>query len=145
MRAHLRGVARWCAALLAAVMAPSSARACRCIEPRTTAAAYRSAALVVAGKVVDVVPRPEVQGFTYRVRVSRAWKADAAREISVSTGTDCSFEAERGREYLLFLLPEAGSGMTTGRCMGNGVLESKRGALGWLDRRGRRGRVMPAR
>jgi hypothetical protein len=140
MPAGPRGTALWVAAWIAAVALPRTTLACRCLEPRTTAAAYRGAALVVAGKVLEVTPRPEIDGFVYKVTVLRAWKRDAALELSISTGTDCRFEAVRGGEYLMYLVATE-SGLTTARCMGNGPLASRRRAVRWLDEHGKHGRV----
>ena len=120
---------------------PAVTWACRCVEPGM-ASAYKSAALAVQGRVVNVMPRKDIDGFEVRFQVSRVWKADVPKEISFTTGTDCRYEVKHGGEYVLFMAETPSREFTTGRCMGNGDLASKKGAIAWLTKRGSSGRVL---
>jgi hypothetical protein len=127
---------------VASAMPATSAYACRCQEPATTSAAYSRAALVVEGQVVEIKPRPEIEGSVVKLVVARAWKADTGGEISLTTGSDCRYDVERGKSYLLFLVRTPAGELTTGRCMGNGATSSKQKALAWLRKSARRSKVV---
>jgi hypothetical protein len=122
--------------------AQTSAEACRCREPATTKAAYSLAALVVEGEVIDLSPRPEIDGFLVRLKVTNAWKQDTPEQISFTTGSDCRFAVEHGKPYLLFFVKTPAGDLTTGRCMGNGPTAAKQKALAWLKKGARSGKVV---
>jgi hypothetical protein len=119
--------------------------ACRCAEPATTKAAYRRAGAVVQGRVLAIESRPEIDGWTVKLRVLRAWKVDLPEEISVTTGTDCHYEMSADREYLLFLLGDAPANLGTRRCLGNGPAAEKSASVRWLEKNGQRGKVLRTR
>jgi hypothetical protein len=127
--------------VLGIVAVPTVSWACRCVEPEI-AAAYKSAKLAVQGRVLSVMPRKEIDGFEMRFQVSQVWKADVPKEIFVTTGTDCRYEVKEGGDYLLFLARTPTGGFTTGRCMGNGDLASRKSSIAWLTKRGQTGRVL---
>jgi len=120
--------------LAALSLVPSSAAACRCREP-STAAAYRSATLVVLGETLDVRRRPDIDGDQIEVRVLRAWKRDSLATLHVVTASDCAYSVRPGERHLLFLVP-SGDAFTTGKCMGNASEKRSKGALAWLRRHG---------
>jgi hypothetical protein len=126
-----------------AAVAPSPAQACRCVEPPSTSAAYRTATLIVEGTVLEVTPRSEIEGFTIRLKVANAWKLDVPEELAVATGSNCRYEVEPDKKYLLFLVETQKGQFTTGRCMGNGLAVTKARSLTWLKKQGRPAKVLP--
>src|SRR5262245_21797200 len=123
------------------VALPAVTWACRCVEPGM-ASAYKSAALAVQGRVVNVKPRKDIDGFEVRFQVSQVWKADVPKEIMFTTGTDCRYEVKEGGEYLVFVAQTPSRQYTTGRCVGKVEFASKQNTIAWLTKRGRSGRVL---
>ena len=122
----------------------SVAWACRCREPPTRTA-YRTASLVVEGTVLEVKPRPDIDGAEISFEVAGAWKGDAPAVVSFTTGTDCAYPVKSGERHLLFLTRTPAGDLTTGRCRGSGGLPAQAAARRWLQRNGRKGRVAGAR
>jgi hypothetical protein len=101
--------------------------ACRCREPAPPRA-YRAAQSVVYGTIVSV--RRENQGadVVYVFEVAESWKRPLEPEITVHSGTTCSFEANAGEKYVIFLKQYKAETLETAQCMGN-TPEAKAGAL----------------
>ncbi len=131
--------------LLSAALQP--ALACRCVEPTSTAKAYRSADIVVQATVQSVDGVGDAPGGARaRLRVGQAWKADVAAEVDVQTSTTCAFDFKAGQEYLLYLRREhAAAPLTTRICMGNLPAAQADRALQWLRRNGRSAQRLPVR
>ena len=113
--------------------AVKSISACRCVEPKRPAEAYRSAEAVVVAKIVKLEPRPELGGFAMFLFVERAWKSEVNQELSVITGSDCLYSVEPDKKYLLFLTRTPEKVFTTGQCMGNRPLGDADKPLRWLE------------
>jgi hypothetical protein len=128
-------------ALILACTVVRRADACRCLEPTSAAAAYRGAYAAVAGRVVAVTPRPDLEGVEVTLEVREAWKSDLPSIIRVSTGTDCAFPFASDGSYLLFLFRDSAGKYSTERCMGNRDLGRAQSFLAWLRKNGRAGKV----
>jgi hypothetical protein len=115
------------------ILAPVKASACRCPEHVSSATYYKKAQFVVTGKIVEVHPNANADGWTATVAVDRAWKADVPQTISISTSTDCALHFTQGAQYLLYLFPAPGGGYYTSMCAGNLVLAEAGPRLKWLE------------
>jgi hypothetical protein len=120
-----------------------SIAACRCVEPNAPSAAYRAADAVVLAKIVKREPRPELDGFTLSLFVESAWKGEVNQELSVTTGTDCRYSADPGREYVLFLSRAPQNVFTTGLCMGNRPVGEATKLLRWFEANAKQAAVIP--
>lgn len=109
----------------------STALACRCSEPGPQAA-YRSANTVVHAKVLSVTKENDGDGIAYVVEVRESWKQPVPSQIAVHTGTTCSFDAEVGATYVLFLRQDTPAVYETAKCMGNRPEASSRELLKFL-------------
>lgn len=140
-RRHFMRGASALLALLAAGTLTSRARACRCLEPSSPAAAYRAAHAAFVGRVIGVAPQAEPQAAEVTLEVSRAWKADLPHILQVSAGAVCAFPLAIGSSYLLFLSRDASGAYFTERCMGNRPLADAASFIAWLGKNGRAGKV----
>jgi hypothetical protein len=139
----------WSAARLAAILAlgeallvSSTADACRCLEIKSAAAAYKHAQAVVVGRVATVTRQADdVDGADVTFKVAQAWKMDVPLTIHITTGTTCAFSFAPDESYLLFLQHISGENFTTARCMGNRDAASATSFLEWLRKNGQAGRV----
>ena len=131
------------AVVFALTAASKTISACRCAEPDSPAVAYRSADSVVVAKVVTLVPRPDIGGFTIGLWLSHAWKSDVSREVSITSGSSCNYPVEKGTEYLLFLTQNPDKTFTTGQCMGNRPSANAGKFIDWLDGKGKPARLIP--
>ncbi|HMA71197.1 MAG TPA: hypothetical protein VKP67_06885 [Xanthobacteraceae bacterium] len=107
--------------IVAAVMVvglPGFALACRCIEP-SPAQAYKAAQGVVFGEVISVRKENERGDVVYVFEVAESWKHNLERQITIHSGTTCSFNANAGLKYVLFLRQTKSGNYDTGQCMGN--------------------------
>lgn len=129
-------------ALGVALLVSSTADACRCVEPKSAAAAYKHAQAVVVGRVVTVTPqKDDVDGADVSFKVTQAWKKDVPLTIHITTGTTCAFSFTPDGSYLLFLQHGSGANFTTARCMGNRDTASASAFLQWLEKNGQTSRV----
>jgi len=96
--------------------------------------AYRAAALIAQGTVVDIFPRPDIDGYMVNFKVQRSWKAPGQAMISFTTGTDCRYETQVGDQQLLFFTKAPDGSLATDRCMGNGSVEAKAAEIVWLTK-----------
>jgi hypothetical protein len=115
--------------------------ACRCLEPSSAAAAYRSADAAVVGKVLTVAPGPGHDESEAIIEIGEAWKSEMLKTVRVSTGTDCGFTFAKGGSYLLFLSRDAAGRYSTERCMGNRELGKAASFLTWLRKNGEGGKI----
>jgi len=123
--------------------------ACDCIRLRPLSAAVREEAeFIFEGRVLEIVEREEHirttrdGGATGEVRpldrqvvfeVRRAWRGVTSERISVtSLVSDCMFNFEIGREYLVFALKGAGGRPTTGICTRTSALAAAQPVLIYL-------------
>jgi len=127
--------------LLTGVTLTSRADACRCLEPSSAAAAYRSADAAVIGKVLAVEPGTGTDESQAIIEIEEAWKSEMAKTVRISTGTDCAFRFAKGGSYLLFLLRDAAGRYSTERCMGNREIGKATSFLTWLRKNGEAGKV----
>ncbi len=134
-------------AALALAVVGQSALACRCLEPASTADAYRSATVVVRAKVLSVEGVGDSPGGARAsLRVEEAWKADVPGEVVVSTSTTCAFDFHAGNDYLLYLYPGSVSGeLITRICVGNCLAADAEAALRWLRAHGQKAQVQTPR
>lgn len=129
-------------ALGQALLFASTAEACRCVEVKSPAAAYKHAQAVVVGKVATVTPqKDDVDGADVSFKVTQAWKMDVPLTIRITTGTTCAFSFAPDGSYLLFLQHVSGATFTTARCMGNRDTAGASAFLQWLEKNGQRGTV----
>ena len=126
--------------LMAIAAVPREADACRCLEPKSAAAAYSAAHAAVTGQVLEV-NRSSPDETEVTMQVTAAWKADLPRLLRVTTSTDCAFPFQKGGSYLLFLFQDASASYSTERCMGNRDVAKAASFLAWLRKNGREGRV----
>ena len=123
--------------LVALLVLPSLAHACRCAGPVSPATAYHNALAVVQGKILAVEGDINKEGVTARVRVLKAWKKKIKSEIEVSTRTTCAYDFHVGEEYLIYLQQTADGGhYSTKKCAGNFKSAEAGNALKWLQRHG---------
>ena len=123
--------------------------ACDCIRLRPLSAAVREEAeFIFEGRVLEIVEREEHirttrdGGATGEVRpldrqvvfeVRRAWRGVASERISVtSIVSDCMFNFEMSREYLVFALKGAEGRPTTGICTRTSTISSAEKILTYL-------------
>jgi len=107
------------------------ALACRCTEPGPRQA-YQMAQSVVYGKVVSVKKEDDGANISYVVEVAESWKQPVESQVTVHTGTTCSYEATVGEKYVLFLKRSNQSIYETAMCMGNRAEAKSRGLLKFL-------------
>ncbi len=133
------------ALILGAAMQP--ALACRCVEPASTATAYRRADVVVRARVQSVEGEGEAPGGALaHLLVDQAWKTDVPAAVDVKTSTTCAFDFKPGQDYLLYLLRDRQAGQLTTRiCMGNLPASQADSALQWMHKHGRGARSLPNR
>ena len=133
--------------LLVLVAALQPALACRCLEPASTAKAYRSADIVVRAKVQSVDGVGDAPGGARaHLLVEQAWKADVAAEIDVKTSTTCAFDFQAGQDYLLYLSRDRQADqLTTRMCVGNQPAARADNALQWMHKHGRSAERLPAK
>ena len=132
-------------ALSEAFLVSSTADACRCVEVKSAAAAYKHAQAVVVGRVATVTRRADdVDGADVSFTVTQAWKMDVPLTIHVTTGTTCAFSFAADGAYLLFLQHVSGETFTTARCMGNRDAAGAKSFLEWLQKNGQTGKVATA-
>jgi hypothetical protein len=142
----------WITARVAAVLAlgdalllSSTAEACRCLEVKSAAAAYKHAQAVVVGRVATITRQADdVDGADVTFKVTQAWKMDIPLTIHITTGTTCAFSFAPDGAYLLFLQHVSGEIFTTARCMGNRDTASADSFLQWLKKNGQVGKVPSA-
>ena len=129
--------------VLAAALQP--ALACRCVEPASTAQAYRSADVVVRARVQAVEGVGDAPGGARaRLVVEESWKADVAGDLEVATSTTCAFDFQAGQHYLLFLFRDRQADrLTTRICAGNQPVPQAASALQWMRRHGRSSQRLP--
>ena len=108
-----------------------AALACRCTEP-SQQAAYRLAYSVVHGKVLSATKEVGGDAMAYNVEIIESWKRPVQSQITIHTGTTCSFEAEVGARYVLFLRQDRPAIYETAMCMGNRPENSSRDLLKFL-------------
>ena len=128
---------------LAVLGAVKTISACRCVDPKGPAEAYRSAVAVVLAKPVKLEPRPELGGFAMSLFVERAWNSEVDQELSITTGSDCLYSVEPDQKYVLFLARTPEKTFTTGQCMGNCPLGSAEKLLRWLETSAKSAPVIP--
>jgi hypothetical protein len=130
---------------LAVVAQP--ALACRCLEPASTADAYRSAPVVIRATVLSVDGVGDSPGGARaRLHVEEAWKSDVPVEMDVSTSTTCAFDFHEGSEYLLYIYPGPAAGeFSTRICVGNCLAANAETALRWLRTHGKKSLVQTSR
>jgi hypothetical protein len=109
-----------------------SAFACRCIEP-SPRQAYRSAQSVAYGKVVSVRRDNEGADIIYVLEVAESWKRRVEPQITIHSGTTCSFEANVGEKYVVFLKQYKPDIYDTTMCMGNRPEANARALLNYLE------------
>lgn len=127
------------------LLMPSSAQACRCLETKSAAAAYKHARAVVVGRVASITRQvDDADGANVTFRVTQAWKRDVPQTIHITTGTTCAFSFAQDGSYLLFLQHISGDTFTTARCMGNRDAASATSFLEWLKKNGETGKVVAA-
>ena len=69
--------------------------------------------------------------------VDKAWKAQIAKHVVVSSTTTCAYDLKQGAEYLLYVVALPGANeFSTKRCMGNLLVSDANDALDWLSRYG---------
>jgi hypothetical protein len=113
------------------VAAPNDVFACRCTEP-TPGQAYRGAASVAYGKVVAVKRQNEGADVLYVFAVTQSWKRRVEPQITIRSGTTCSFEADVGETYVVFLKQYKPDIYDTAMCMGNRPEAKARELLDYL-------------
>jgi hypothetical protein len=113
------------------VAAPNHLLACRCTEP-TPGQAYREAESVAYGKVVSVRREKVGADVLYVFEVTQSWKRSVASQITIRSGTTCSFEADVGESYVIFLKQYKPDIYDTAMCMGNRPEAKARELLNYL-------------
>jgi hypothetical protein len=113
------------------VAAPDDVFACRCTEP-TPGQAYRAAASVAYGKVVSVRKEKDGAEVLYVFEVTQSWKRRVEPQITIRSGTTCSFEADVGETYVIFLKQYKPDIYETAICMGNRPEAKARELLNYL-------------
>jgi hypothetical protein len=122
---------------------PSTAKACLCVPTTSTDTEFTRSAAVFSGTVVSIRENGNEEPFrSVLFDVAETWKGEKQDQIVVSTGfgeTDCGFEFEEGREYLVYAhesptdagakpLDDSSTGgmkpLSTTSCSGTGELES---------------------
>ncbi len=119
------------AAIFVAVAGWGIALACRCTEPGPRQA-YGMAQSVVYGRVVSAKKENDGGDISYVFEVAESWKQSVESQITVHTGTTCSFEATVGERYVLFLKQQGRSFYETASCMGNRPDAKARALLSFL-------------
>lgn len=108
--------------LLAACLAPVSARAaaCDCKKSLTPSEARKQAEAVFVGTVVEAHRERTQGGYEWRVRLSveQSWKgADGDDAIVYVLGDDCAVSFEAGKRYLVYARRQEGRGrLVTDSC-----------------------------
>ena len=133
--------AKLCLALTAlagfVILLPGRALACRCPEYVRAETPYERAHFVITGKVVEVRPNADGDGWTATVTVDHAWKADIPKTISISSHTTCAFKFEQGADYVLYLFRNKKDGSYyTSKCAGNLPIADAASRLKWLEQHG---------
>ena len=104
-------------ALLATLLAPAAADACRCV-PRSPTALARAADAIVVAEAIGIDDR-DPAGRSYQLRVTSSWKTRLEGPLVVrSDATTCQAELVVGHRYLVYL-KRAGGGYWTDACSGN--------------------------
>lgn len=109
-------------ALFCLLLISSSSFACRCKEPSIDQS-YKNSSMVVYASVQDYIPSPSNEGGTAVVLVSEWWKSTSPKKIVVNSLTNCGFNFETGKNYLLFLNQEPSGLFYTDMCSGNKALK----------------------
>jgi hypothetical protein len=105
------------AAILLASL-PTTAAACRCVEPGVKQA-YANASGVILGRILSAKTTSDGSATEYSVAIGESWKLAPDSPATILTGSTCAFEAEIGAAYLLFLSKGQSGNLETARCMGN--------------------------
>jgi hypothetical protein len=87
---------------------------------------------IVYGKVISARTENHGADTSYVFEVAESWKQPVESQITVHTGTTCSFEAAVGERYVLFLKRHNQSVYETAMCMGNRPEAKSRGLLKFL-------------
>ncbi len=87
---------------------------------------------VVYGKVVSAKKENDGADITYVFEVAESWKQSVESQITIHTGTTCSYQAAVGERYVLFLKRSNQSSYETTVCMGNRPEAKSRGLLKFL-------------
>lgn len=102
----------------------TSAFACRCKEP-SIEQTFKSSSMVVYATVKDFIPSPLDEGGTAIILIDTWWKSSSPEKIVVNSLTNCRFNFEINKSYLLFLKQESSGLFYTDKCSGNKDLTSK--------------------
>lgn len=140
--------------MLAGLLAPVPALACRC-SMWNASRAYKPADAVVVATVLKVEPGTSAQQVRAALQLENAWKLDLPARLSVeSTDLDCPQDFRPGVKYLLYLY-RSGDRWTTRNCVGNKAFNDPALAaqpqfgrmaqqdVAWLGRKGRASKVLP--
>ena len=90
---------------------------------------------IVHGEVVSAKKENGGADVTYVFEVAESWKLPVESQITVHSGTTCSFEAAVGKKYVLFLKRQDDKTYETATCMGNRPEAKARGLLSFLRAR----------
>ncbi len=124
------------AALLAVLVWPALAIACRCNEPTMSQAYARADAVAMVS--IEAISQLPGDITCAKGVVTQSWKSTLPESLTIFTGEDCSYRLNKGGTYLLYLKRNKDGEFGTYRCRGNKSEAESAAPVRWLNRHGKR-------